>query len=91
MAATATQGSFVSRTKKIERDGSLKRIRVISGSVFEPTGSNLNTAFTVYGANYRLIAEDGGEIKTGLRSGSLYNVGLKYVSSSANPVINLFS
>jgi len=89
--ATATQGSFVNRTKSIERDGSLQRIRVISGSVFEPTGSNLNTAFTVYGANYRLIAEDGGEIKTGLRSGSLYNVGLKYVSSSANTVVNLFS
>ena len=63
--ATATQGSFVNRTKSIERDGSLQRIRVISGSVFEPTGSNLNTAFTVYGANYRLIARDGGEIKTG--------------------------
>ena len=29
---TRGQGSFVSRTKKIERDGSLKRIRVISGS-----------------------------------------------------------
>ena len=89
--ATATQGSFVKRTKSIERDGSLQRIRVISGSVFEPTGSNLNTAFTVFGPNYRLIARDGGEIKTGLRSGSLYNVGLKYASSSANTVINLFS
>ena len=58
---TRGQGSFVSRTKINERKGSFQVVRTVSGEIFEPTGSNANTAFIVTGHGYSLVGADGGK------------------------------
>ena len=88
--ATPVQGSFIDRTKNIERPNSFKVVNSINDAIYEPTGSNLNTAFTVSGTGYELRGLDGGSITGGLASGSVYNVSLSYVSASSFATVNLF-
>ena len=88
--ATPVQGSFIDRTKNIERPNSFKVVNSINDAIYEPTGSNLNSAFTVSGEGYELRGLDGGSITGGLSSGSLYNVSLSYVSASSFATVNLF-
>jgi hypothetical protein len=88
--STPTQGSFVNRTKAIDRPNSYKVVKSINDAVYEPTGSNLNTAFTVSGTGYEVRGIDGGSITGGLANGTLYNVSLSYVSASSGATINLF-
>ena len=87
---TPVQGSFVDRVKKIDTSNSFKVVKSISNAVYEPTGSNLNTAFTVSGTGYELRGLDGGSITGGLASGSIYNLSLSYVSASSFATVNLF-
>jgi hypothetical protein len=88
--ATPVQGSFIDRTKNIERPNSFKVVNSINDAIYEPTGSNLNTAFTVSGTGYELRGLDGGSITGGLASGSIYNLSLSYVSASSFATVNLF-
>jgi hypothetical protein len=88
--ATVVQGSFVDRVKKIDTSNSFKSVNSINDAIYEPTGSNLNSAFTVSGEGYELRGLDGGSITGGLSSGSLYNVSLSYVSASSFATVNLF-
>ena len=88
--STPTQGSFVNRTKAIDRPNSYKVVKSINDAVYEPTGSNLNTAFTVSGTGYEVRGIDGGSITGGLASGSIYNLSLSYVSASSLATVNLF-
>jgi len=88
--ATPVQGSFIDRTKNIERPNSFKVVNSINDAIYEPTGSNLNSAFTVSGEGYELRGLDGGSITGGLASGSVYNVSLSYVSASSFATVNLF-
>jgi|TARA_R100001129_G_scaffold138598_1_gene99843 hypothetical protein len=88
---TRGQGSFVSRTKINERKGSFQVVRTVSGEIFEPTGSNANTAFIVTGHGYSLVGADGGTLNesSGLASGSIYNIGLSSVSASSFGTVTL--
>ena len=88
--ATPVQGSFIGRTKNIERPNSFKVVNSINNAIYEPTGSNLNSAFTVSGTGYELRGLDGGSITGGLASGSIYNLSLSYVSASSFATVNLF-
>ena len=88
--ATPVQGSFIDRTKNIERPNSFKVVNSINNAIYEPTGSNLNSAFTVSGTGYELRGLEGGSITGGLSSGSIYNVSLSYVSASSGATVNLF-
>ena len=88
--ATPVQGSFIDRTKNIERPNSFKVVNSINNAIYEPTGSNLNSAFTVSGTGYELRGLDGGSITGGLASGSIYNLSLSYVSASSFATVNLF-
>jgi hypothetical protein len=88
--ATPVQGSFIDRTKNIERPNSFKVVNSINDAIYEPTGSNLNSAFTVSGEGYELRGLDGGSITGGLASGSIYNLSLSYVSASSFATVNLF-
>ena len=87
---TPVQGSFIDRTKNIERPNSFKVVNSINDAIYEPTGSNLNSAFTVSGEGYELRGLDGGSITGGLASGSIYNLSLSYVSASSFATVNLF-
>lgn len=87
---TPVQGSFIDRTKNIERPNSFTTVKSINSAIYEPTGSNLNIAFTVSGTGYEVRGIDGGSITGGLANGTLYNVSLSYVSASSGATINLF-
>ena len=91
------QGSFVSRTKEIDRDTaeSADRLvkRVSPGDIFEPTGSNYSTSSMVVSQSSVVVASpstrfdanlpDGGSLDgLGMETGRLYNISLSFVSSS---------
>ena len=92
-----TQGSFVSRTKKLDTQhpGGQTQVvhRVGPDEIFEPTGSNTSTAFMVVSQSTEIVAAPytrfnadlagGGSIDgLGLVIGEMYNVALSSVSSS---------
>jgi hypothetical protein len=87
------QGSFVGRTKSIDTSNSFKRTyEVAASTTYEPTGSNLNSAFLIEaGANYTLTAVDGGDLTAGLVTGQVYQVALKKVVTGAGTVVKLLS
>ena len=90
--ATATQGSFVSRTKSNPRPSSFHQIKEVAASTtYEPTGSFRNTAFLVeQGSNYTLTPADGGDtLTTGLVVGQVYNIALKKVVNGSSTVVQL--
>ena len=103
---SGSQGSFVSRTRTldIQHPGGQTRLihRVTPDSVFEPTGSNVATAFMVVSQSTEVVAAPytrfngdlagGGSIDgQGLVIGEMYNVALSSVSSSlSGSTIDLF-
>tara|TARA_R100000664_G_C2723405_1_gene116131 strand:- start:673 stop:951 length:279 start_codon:yes stop_codon:yes gene_type:complete len=90
--ANAMSGSFVSRTKSIDFVNMYSTfVGSVTDAILETTGSNFNTAFTVYGKGYELKGHEGGATMTGgFESGSLYPIKLSYVSASSNAKVNLF-
>ena len=91
--ATPVQGSFVSRTKSIDTSNSFKRtIEVPASTTYEPTGSNINSAFLIEaGTSYTLTAVEGGDLTAGLVTGQVYNVALKKVVTGGATVVKLLS
>ena len=90
--ATATQGSFVSRTKKNPRPSSFHSTHEVAASTtYEPTGSFRNTAFFVEaGTSYTLTPADGGDdLTAGLITGQVYNIALKKVVNAGGTVVQL--
>jgi hypothetical protein len=96
---SGTQGSFVSRTRTldIQHPGGQTRLihRVTPDSIFEPTGSNVATAFMVVSQSTEIVAApytrfnadvvEGGSLDgQGLEIGRMYNVALKSLSSSVS-------
>ena len=92
-----TQGSFVSRTKKLDTQhpGGQTQVvhRVEPDEIFEPTGSNTSTSFMVVSQSATVVAAPstrfdadlagGGSINgLGLEVGKMYNIALSSVSSS---------
>ena len=92
-----TQGSFVSRTQKIDtrHPGGQTQVvhRVAPDEIFEPTGSNTSTSFMVVSQSATVVAAPstrfdadlagGGSINgLGLEVGKMYNIALSSVSSS---------
>ncbi len=90
--ANAMSGSFVSRTKSMDIVNMYSTfVGSVNDAILETTGSNFNTAFTVYGTGYQLKGHEGGATMTGgFESGSLYPIKLSYVSASSNARVNLF-
>ena len=91
--ATPVQGSFVSRTKSIDTSNSFKRtIEVPASTTYEPTGSNINSAFLIEaGTSYTLTAVEGGDLTAGLVTGQVYNVALKKVVTGGGTVVKILS
>ena len=88
---TRGQASFVSRTKARDFYNSFKDMKTVTDSIYEPTGSNEYSAFSVMGkTGFKLRGTKGGEITNGIISGSIYNVGLSYVSASGGVSVNLY-
>ena len=94
---TRGQGKFVSRTAvpDIQHPGGQVQLvhRVEPNEIFEPTGSNVSTAFMVVSQSTEIVAAPytrfnadlagGGSIDgQGLVVGEMYNVALKSLSSS---------
>jgi len=84
-------GSFVSRTKEIDRPNSFSSIREVPASTtYEPTGSFTNSAFLIEaGTNYTLHPQDGDTLTAGLVTGQVYNIQLKKVVNGAGTVVQL--
>ncbi len=89
--ATAVQGSFVSRTKTIDRPSSYNAsFEVGASTTYEPTGSFKNTSFLVEaGTNYTASLLEGGDLTAGLVTGQIYPIALKKVVNGAGTVIKL--
>ena len=84
-------GSFVSRTKKIDRPNSFTAAyEVAASTTYEPTGSFRNTAFLIEsGTNYTASLLEGGDLTAGLVTGQVYHIALKKVVNGAGTVIKL--
>jgi len=84
-------GSFVSRTKEIDKPNSYKAAyEVAASTTYEPTGSFKNTAFVLEaGSVYTASLSEGGEIDTGLVVGTIYPISLKKVVTGAATVVKL--
>ena len=93
MASNPVHGSFVGRTKKIDTPNSFTSAYEVGASTtYEPTGSNMNTAFIVEaGTGYTLSLADGGDLTAGLVTGQVYNIALKKVVTAGGTVIKLLS
>ena len=84
-------GSFVSRTKELDRPNSYKETyEVAASTTYEPTGSFKNTAFLIEaGTGYTLTAVDGGDLTAGLVTGQVYPIALSKVVTTGGTVIKL--
>ena len=91
--ATPQQGSFIDRTRELDRPNShTATFEVGASTTYEPTGSNLNSAFLIEaGTNYTLSPIDGGDLTAGLVTGQVYNVALKKVVTGAGTIVKLLS
>jgi|TARA_B100001093_G_scaffold399171_1_gene386599 hypothetical protein len=103
---TRGQGKFVSRTNTpdVQHPGGQVQLvhRVEPNEIFEPTGSNVSTAFMVVSQSTEIVAAPytrfnadlagGGSIDgQGLVIGEMYNVALSSVSSSlSGSTVDLF-
>ena len=89
--ATPVQGSFVSRTKSVDTSNSFKRtIEVPASTTYEPTGSNLNSAFLIEaGTSYTLSLLEGGDLTAGLVTGQVYHIALNKVVNGGGTVVKL--
>ena len=88
---TRGQGSFVSRTKSIDKPNSFTaEYEVAASTTYEPTGSFQNSAFIVEaGTSYNLTLLDGGNLTAGLVTGQLYPIALKKVVNGGGTVVKL--
>ena len=88
---TRGQGSFVSRTKSIDKPNSYTaEYEVAASTTYEPTGSFQNSAFIVEaGTSYNLSLKDGGNLTAGLVTGQLYPIALKKVVNGGGTVVKL--
>ena len=89
---TPTQGTFVSRTKTLDKPNSYTSTFIVSASsTYEPTGSFKNTAFFVEsGTGYTLSPLDGGSnITAGLVTGQVYKIALKKIVNTAGTQVVL--
>ena len=86
-------GSFVSRTKEIDRTNSYSEtFEVGASTTYEPTGSFKNTAFLIEaGTSYALTAADGGDLTAGLVTGQVYPIALKKVVNGGGTVVQLLN
>ena len=84
-------GSFVSRTKELDRPNSYKEtFEVGASTTYEPTGSFQNSAFIVEtGTAYTLTLKDGGNLTAGLVTGQVYPIALKKVVNGSATVVKL--
>ena len=84
-------GSFVSRTKELDRPNSYKETyEVAASTTYEPTGSFQNSAFIVEtGTAYTLTLKDGGNLTAGLVTGQVYPIALKKVVNGSATVVKL--
>mgnify|MGYP001211108175 CR=1 FL=1 len=84
-------GSFVSRTKKLDRPNSYtETFEVGASTTYEPTGSFKNTAFLIEaGTSYTLTAVDGGDLTAGLVTGQVYPIALKKVVNGGGTIVKL--
>jgi len=84
-------GSFVSRTKSIDKPNSYTaEYEVAASTTYEPTGSFQNSAFIVEaGTAYNLSLKDGGNLTAGLVTGQLYPIALKKVVNGGGTVVKL--
>ena len=92
LGGNPVQGSFVGRTRKIDRVNQFTATKeVAASSTYEPTGSFQNTAFLVeQGSNYTLTPAGGGDtLTTGLVIGQVYNIALKKVVNGSSTVVQL--
>ena len=95
--ATATQGKFVDRVKKIapnNNNGILSRlVTTVTGSVYNVSHvSGSATSFIIAKGNgYKITPElGGGSITQGLVTGSMYHISLAQASASSTTAIHLF-
>ena len=88
---TPTQGSFVSRTKSIDKPNVYTaELEVGASTTYEPTGSFQNSAFIVEaGTAYTLSLKDGGNLTAGLVTGQVYPIALKKVVNAGGTVVKL--
>ena len=88
---TPTQGSFVSRTKSIDKPNVYTaEYEVGASTTYEPTGSFQNSAFIVEaGTGYTLTLKDGGNLTAGLVTGQVYPIALKKVVNTGGTVVKL--
>ena len=88
---TRGQGSFVSRTKSIDKPNSFTaEYEVAASTTYEPTGSFQNSAFIVEaGTAYTLSLKDGGNLTAGLVTGQVYPIALKKVVNGSATVVKL--
>ena len=88
---TRGQGSFVSRTKSIDKPNSFTaEYEVAASTTYEPTGSFQNSAFIVEaGTSYNLSLKDGGNLTAGLVTGQLYPIALKKVVNGGTTIVQL--
>ena len=84
---------MVDKPPRIDTSNSFKRTyEVAADTTYEPTGSNLNSAFLIEaGTNYTLSPIDGGDLTAGLVTGQVYNVALKKVVTGAGTIVKLLS
>ena len=99
---TRGQASFVSRTAKRDVQhpgGTTTFVKRVTGEIFEPTGSNVSTAFMLVSGSTEMHKEalmsaslvGGGSLDgKGLIVGEMYLTALNSVSASANVVIDLY-
>ena len=84
-------GSFVSRTKSIDKPNSYEgAYEVAASTTYEPTGSFKNTAFLIEaGSNYTLSLLEGGDLTAGLVTGQVYPMALKKVVNGSATIVKL--
>jgi|TARA_R100001015_G_scaffold13252_1_gene5799 hypothetical protein len=89
--ATPVQGSFIDRTKKLDRPNShTATFEVGASTTYEPTGSFKNTAFLIEaGSNYTLSLVEGGDLTAGLVTGQVYPMALKKVVNGSATIVKL--
>ena len=102
---TRGQGKFVSRTNTpdVQHPGGQVQLvhRVEPNEIFEPTGSNVSTAFMIVSqstvdsaatnGSFKLAEGGVATDKTGYETGTLYPIALSYVSSSVTgPTVDLY-
>tara|TARA_B100000287_G_C20197609_1_gene608665 strand:- start:51 stop:371 length:321 start_codon:yes stop_codon:yes gene_type:complete len=100
-SVTRGLGSFVSRTKSIDKSdiNTTALVKRVTAEIYEPTGSNYSTSFMIASGSSDMhkIAYmsaslvGGGKIDgKGLAVGEMHDIALSYVSASTHVVVDLY-